>query len=197
MSDKRPTERELEEAFINITFRDEREDQNKDPLYPHWTETSRCNHLRRSILVLILVLSLRTLERAVHLCVRGTAHLVVLVSLNSPDSSTNQLRKLYPGHSVVASQTGVASVLGYPAAYVQSLRPDLIISQNIFVPFARRMGTPGVLVEDVSYGCFQVSWEVRRMFTDVKILTKLPPEIHLQALYRSSRIPPTSTANNY
>lgn len=78
------------------------------------------------------------------------------------------MRKLYPGHTVVASQTAAASILDYPAAYVQSLRPDLMISQNIFVPFARRMGTPGILVEAVSYGCFQVSWEVRSIFTDAK-----------------------------
>ena len=38
----RPTERELEEAFIKITFQDEREDQNKDPLYPPWTKQSGC-----------------------------------------------------------------------------------------------------------------------------------------------------------
>ncbi|KAF9780226.1 P-loop containing nucleoside triphosphate hydrolase protein [Thelephora terrestris] len=123
MSDTRPTERELEEAFIKITFRDEREDQNKDRLYTNWTENA-----------------------------------------SEPWSdpfifATNQLRKLYPGHTVVASQSGVASILGFPAAYVQSLRPDLMISENIFVPFARRMGTPGALVERVSYGCFQVAWE--------------------------------------
>ena len=38
----RPTEQELEEAFVKVTFQDEREDWNKDPLYPYWTEKSRC-----------------------------------------------------------------------------------------------------------------------------------------------------------
>ena len=79
---------------------------------------------------------------------------------NSLCCSTSTLRNLYPGHTVVASQAGVASILGYPAAYVQSLRPDLMVSESIFVPFARRIGTPGVLVELVSYGCFHVVWEV-------------------------------------
>lgn len=104
------------------------------------------------------------------------------------------MRKLYPGHTVVASQTGVASILGYPAAYVQSLRPDLIVSQSIFIPFARRMGTPGTLVEAVSYGCFQVSWEVGSIFNGAKMLTNSPPEICLQTLYRYSRIPLASVA---
>jgi hypothetical protein len=183
MSDKRPTERELEEAFINITFRDEREDQNKDALYPHWTQKSRCDHSRPNIHVLIILFSLCTLERAIHFCVRGTGPFIVPVSLNFLDCRTTQLRKLYPGHTVVASQTGVANILGYPAANVQSLRPDLVVSQNIFIPFARRMGAPGTLVEDVAYGCFHATWEVRSMFTGVVILTNSPLEIRLQALY--------------
>jgi hypothetical protein len=58
----RPTEQELEEAFVKITFQDEREDQNKDPLYPHWTEKSRCDHSSPSIPVFIVVSSLCTLE---------------------------------------------------------------------------------------------------------------------------------------
>lgn len=63
MSDtQRPTEQELEEAFIKITFRDEREDQNKDPLYPHWTESSMCDDSGSKVPVLIIVSSLYALE---------------------------------------------------------------------------------------------------------------------------------------
>lgn len=58
----RPTERELEEAFIKITFQDEREDQNKDPLYPPWTKQSRCHRSRLRIPVFIVTSSLYTLE---------------------------------------------------------------------------------------------------------------------------------------
>ena len=58
MSDTRPTERELEEAFINITFQDEREDQNKDRLYPHWSKSSMCNCFGRDIPVLTVMFSL-------------------------------------------------------------------------------------------------------------------------------------------
>ena len=85
------------------------------------------------------------------------------ISLNSLYCSTSELRKLHPGHTVVASQTGGTDILSYPGAYVQSLRPDLMVSESIFVPFARRMGAPGVLVERVAYGCFYVVWEVRRL----------------------------------
>lgn len=156
----RPTEQELEEAFIKITFKDEREDQNKDPLYPLWTRNSRCYHSNPTIPVLTITSSLCTLERPVGLCVSRTYYPVVLTSLSSLYCRTSELRKLYPGHTVVASQTWTTNILGYPAAYIQSLRPDLMVSESIFVPFARRMGTPGALVERVSYGCFHVVWEV-------------------------------------
>jgi hypothetical protein len=62
MSDTRPTERELEEAFIKITFRDEREDQNKDRLYTNWTENGRRDYSRRGMPVLMVLSSLRALE---------------------------------------------------------------------------------------------------------------------------------------
>jgi len=45
----RPTGQELEEAFVKITFQDEREDPNEDPLYPLWTWKSRCYHSSPSI----------------------------------------------------------------------------------------------------------------------------------------------------
>ena len=48
-----PTER-LEEAFIKITFKDEREDQNKDPLYPLWTWKCKCHNSNPATLVLIV-----------------------------------------------------------------------------------------------------------------------------------------------
>ena len=59
----RPTEKELEEAFVKITFQDEREDQNKDPLYKNWTEKSRCQlPLQLRTPVFIVVSSLCTME---------------------------------------------------------------------------------------------------------------------------------------
>ena len=183
----RPTERELEEAFIKITFQDEREDQNKDPLYGHWTKQSRCRRSRLRIPGFTVVSSLRNLERTIYPRVSGLPYLVALMSLNPLRCSVSSLRSIYPGHTVVASQSGRASILSYPAAYVQSLRPDLMVSESVFVPFARRMGTPGVLVEQVTYGCFHVVWEVRRMFASVKILTDFSPEIHLQTLCHKGR----------
>ena len=62
MSHTRPTEQELEEAFIKITFRDEREDQNKDRLYPQWEESSRSDHYLRDMPAFITIFSLRALE---------------------------------------------------------------------------------------------------------------------------------------
>ena len=114
-------------------------------------------------------------------------YLVALVPLMPLCCSTSQLRKLYPGHTVVASQAGATNILAYPAAYVQSLRPDLMVSESVFVPFARRMGTPGVLVERVKYGCFDVVWEVRRVSVSAWTLNEFLPEIYLQTLRRKSR----------
>ena len=37
----RPTEQELEDAFVKITFQDDREDQNRDPLYAGWASKSK------------------------------------------------------------------------------------------------------------------------------------------------------------
>ena len=58
----RPTEQELEEAFVKITFQDEREDQNKDPLYPEWTQKSRRHHSSPRIALFIVASSLHILE---------------------------------------------------------------------------------------------------------------------------------------
>jgi len=58
----RPTEQELEEAFVKITFQDEREDLNKDPLYPNWTEKGERNRSRLRIPAFIVVCSLDTME---------------------------------------------------------------------------------------------------------------------------------------
>jgi hypothetical protein len=184
-----PAEQRPEEAFIKITFKDEREDENKDPLYPLWTRKSRCHHFNR-MLVLITTSSLCTLERPVGLCVSGLRYILALMSLNSLlNCRTSKLRELYPGHSVVTSMMGGPSILEYPAAYVQSLRPDLMVSECVFVPYARRTGTPGALVEQVSYGCFYVVWEVWSTSAGLRTLTELPSEIHFQTLCRNSRLP--------
>lgn len=152
-------EQGLEEAFIKITFKDEREDQNKDPMYPLWTRKSTCFHLN-PIFVLIPTSSLCTFERTVGLCVSRPWCINAFTSISLLYCRTSKLRELYPGHTVIASQPSNGSILQYPAAYVQSLRPDLMVSESVFVPFARKMGTPGVLVNWVSYGCFHVVWEV-------------------------------------
>ena len=59
-----------------------------------------------------------------------------------------------------------------------------MVSESIFVPFARRMGAPGALVEQVAYGCFHVTWEVRKASADPRTVTEFPPEIRVQALHR-------------
>ena len=52
-----------------------------------------------------------------------------------------------------------------------------MVSESIFVPFARRIGAPGALVERVTYGCFQVVWEVWSATAYVRALNKPSLEI--------------------
>lgn len=76
-------------------------------------------------------------------------------------SSTRQLRKLYPNHSVVPLQDyGNVNLLGFPGALVQPMVPHELISTAIFVPLQRRSGQ-GLVVDSVEFGSFRVAWNVR------------------------------------
>ncbi|CDO71396.1 hypothetical protein BN946_scf184908.g154, partial [Trametes cinnabarina] len=70
------------------------------------------------------------------------------------------LRKLYPDYSIVAAYDGNINILGYPGAIAQPLSPSEIISKVYFVPLARRLSrVPGVLVDDISFGGFNLAWD--------------------------------------
>ena len=78
--------------------------------------------------------------------------------------SANALRKLYPGHSVVLTQGYGMNILGFPAASVTPFERTKLVTNLVFIPLARSLGIPGVLVDQVEYGAFDVSWNVRSWF---------------------------------
>jgi transitional endoplasmic reticulum ATPase len=72
--------------------------------------------------------------------------------------SAEALRSLYPNHSLVMTQT---NLLGFPEVQVAPLEKTPLITNLLFVPVARSLGTvPGVLVDQVKFGAFQLTWKV-------------------------------------
>lgn len=124
--------KELEDAFIKVTFEEEDNAPRtgspthavyKDPFSTPWSKQS---------------------------------------SATWADKSTYgafELKKLYPGHSVVMSTDYGINLLGFPSAAFRAMVPDELITQVQFQPFARRLGqVPGVLVDGIRFGSFHVSW---------------------------------------
>jgi hypothetical protein len=74
---------------------------------------------------------------------------------------SDTLHKLHPGCSVVISES---SLFDFPDVVIQPIVPENIITTSFFVPFARRLGASGVLIDLVSYGAFRVAWDVSRSY---------------------------------
>lgn len=72
--------------------------------------------------------------------------------------SAEALRSLYPNHSLVMTRT---NPLGFPEVQAVPLEKTPLITNLLFVPVARSLGTvPGVLVDQVNFGAFQLTWKV-------------------------------------
>ena len=75
--------------------------------------------------------------------------------------SAEALRSLYPNHSLVMTQGYGINLLGFPEVKVTPLEKTPSITNLLFVPVARSLGTvPGVLVDQVNFGAFQLTWKV-------------------------------------
>lgn len=75
--------------------------------------------------------------------------------------SAEALRSLYPDHSLVMTQGYGINLLGFPGVQVTPLEKTPSITNLLFVPVARSLGTvPGVLVDQVNFGAFQLTWKV-------------------------------------
>jgi transitional endoplasmic reticulum ATPase len=68
---------------------------------------------------------------------------------------------LYPNHSLVMTQGYGINLLGFPGVQVAPLEKTPLITNLLFVPIARSLGAvPGVLVDQVNFGAFQLTWKV-------------------------------------
>ena len=53
------------------------------------------------------------------------------------------------------------NLLGFPGVQVTPLEKTPLITNLSFLPIARSLGTvPGVLVDQVNFGAFQLTWKV-------------------------------------
>ncbi|KXN89597.1 hypothetical protein AN958_05464 [Leucoagaricus sp. SymC.cos] len=73
---------------------------------------------------------------------------------------SHRLRTLYPKHSLVSTQAYDLNILSYPGLTATPLPNSSLITNVVFVPFARSLhGVPGVLIDQVKVGAFQVVWK--------------------------------------
>ena len=69
------------------------------------------------------------------------------------------LRKLYPNHVVTPFE--MINLLGFPAALIQPLAADDLVTSLWFVSLGRHLGrSQGVLIDNISFGSFRVAWDV-------------------------------------
>ncbi|KAF9464375.1 P-loop containing nucleoside triphosphate hydrolase protein [Collybia nuda] len=70
------------------------------------------------------------------------------------------LRRLYPKHSVVATSDYSLNILSFPGAQAIPVETTPLITNILFIPLARNLGSlPGVLVDQVQYGTFNLIWD--------------------------------------
>ena len=57
------------------------------------------------------------------------------------------------------------NLTSFPGASILPLSPSELVTNVLFVPIARRLGSvPGVLLDDVVFGGFKVAWNVSSFF---------------------------------
>ena len=73
--------------------------------------------------------------------------------------SKNLLAKHYPKHSIVAANPFAFRILGFPEAMIQPIPGSELDTVVSFIPFARRSGEGGALIQDIRFGGFNVAWK--------------------------------------
>ncbi|KAF9453036.1 P-loop containing nucleoside triphosphate hydrolase protein [Macrolepiota fuliginosa MF-IS2] len=74
-------------------------------------------------------------------------------------TGADTLRKLYPEHSLVSTSAYDLHILSYPGLTATPLPSSPLITEVLFAPFARSLhSVPGVLIDQVKLGAFQVTW---------------------------------------
>jgi len=52
-------------------------------------------------------------------------------------------------------------IMGFPGASVTPIEKTPLITNLVFIPLARSLGTvPGILVDQVQFGVFKIIWQV-------------------------------------
>ncbi|KDR83952.1 hypothetical protein GALMADRAFT_219779 [Galerina marginata CBS 339.88] len=75
-------------------------------------------------------------------------------------TGADALRRLHPNHSLVCTQGWGMNILGFPGASITPLKKNPLVTNLVFVPLARSLGSvPGVLVDQVQFGSFKASWK--------------------------------------
>ncbi|PPQ77701.1 hypothetical protein CVT25_011136 [Psilocybe cyanescens] len=83
-----------------------------------------------------------------------------LTRVSHSSISADALRALYPGHSLILTQGYSMNILGFPAANVKPIEKTQLVTNLVYVPIARSLGTvPGILVDQIEFGAFKVTWK--------------------------------------
>jgi hypothetical protein len=91
---------------------------------------------------------------------RGILLNSVPVEDSSTFSSADALKRLYPKHSLVVTEDSLLDVLRFPGTQATPLEKSPLVTNLFFVPVARKLGIPGVLIDSVQFGIFKINWQV-------------------------------------
>ncbi|PPR04060.1 hypothetical protein CVT24_010635 [Panaeolus cyanescens] len=75
-----------------------------------------------------------------------------------PLIGADALRRLYPNHSLVMTPGYGMNLFGTPGVTAQPIEKTPLITNLLFIPLARSSGIPGILVDQIQYGAFKVTW---------------------------------------
>lgn len=69
------------------------------------------------------------------------------------------LAEHYPKHSIVAPNPFAFRIFEFQEALIQPI-PDSVLDTIVsFIPFARRSGEGGALIQDIRFGGFNIAWK--------------------------------------
>ncbi|EAU84381.2 ATP-dependent Zn protease [Coprinopsis cinerea okayama7 len=75
-------------------------------------------------------------------------------------ASADALRRLYPKHSLQTTRDSSLNILSLPGVAVEPLEKTPLITSLFFAPLSKRLaGVPGVLIDKVELGGFNISWQ--------------------------------------
>ena len=73
----------------------------------------------------------------------------------------DDLRRLYPKHSLVMCADGQINILGTPGVVAEPLKDNPLFTNSYFFPLNPSMvPVAGALVDWIQYGAFSVCWKV-------------------------------------